>query len=374
MGSVAAMSHALPVIAETDAEAAAGAVYSFFTELTDREAIATLAAAVIPPLLRIALIIVVAYLLNRVVRRMIKRFVRNLATEGGGISRMQALRQRAPLKDTTPMDIGRATMRAETIAGVLRSLATAAVWGIAIIMILGEFAINLGPLIAGAGIVGVALGFGAQKLVQDFLSGIFMLMEDQYGLGDIVDTGEATGVIEGITLRTTRLRAIDGTVWHVPNGQISRIGNLSQEWARVLLDVGVAYDTDLPTAIDVIQATADDLAQDLDWAELIFEAPESWGVHALADSEITLRLAIKVAPGTQWKIERELRKRIKAAFDVSGIVIPFPQRTVWTRADGNGQAYLRQVEHDDSLHGKRRHESSPDDQGAAAGLPDNESQ
>ena len=323
--------------------AEAGAVYEFVLDLTGQERLATFAHTVMPAAGRILLILVVAYLANRIVRRLIRRATRRLAS-GEALGMIGTLRERTPLRDTTPMDLGRATLRAETIGGVLRSIASVAIWAIAVVMILGEFAINLGPLIAGAGIVGVALGFGAQKLVQDFLSGIFMLIEDQYGLGDIVDAGEAIGVIEGITLRTTRLRDINGTVWHIPNGSISRIGNQSQQWARALIDVGVAYDTDVPTAIELIERVAVDMSYESGWSELVLERPEVWGVQALADSEVTIRLVVKTRPGQQWKVEREIRKRLKAAFDTEGIEIPFPHRVVYTRRDDRRGGYLEEAD------------------------------
>ena len=327
----------MPAIAqeESPTEEVTSAIYRFVLDLTDSGGVAALAETVLPRMLRIALILLAAYFLNRLLRRGIKRFVRNLQSDVG-LSRFGALRARAPLADTTPMDIGRATMRAETLAGVLRSIGGFTIWTLAIVMVLSEFAINLGPLIAGAGIVGVALGFGAQKLVQDFLSGMFMLIEDQYGLGDIVDTGEAVGRIEAITLRTTRLRDVQGTVWHVPNGQINRIGNLSQQWARSLIDFGVAYDTDVTHAMTVIKGVLDDVAADPDWRTVIMEEPEVWGVEAFGPSEILIRSVVKVQPGKQFNINREIRKRMKAAFDAEGIEIPFPQRTVWVRDDSNG--------------------------------------
>src|SRR5690606_4989578 len=136
---------------------------------------------------------------------------------------------------------------------VLRSVASLVIWVAAVFVAVGSLRttnIELGPLIAGAGIVGVALGFGAQSLVKDFLTGLFMLIEDQYGVGDIVDVGPATGVVEGITLRTTRLRDVEGVLWHVPNGEIKRVGNLSQQWSRAVLDVPVPYETDLDRAIE----------------------------------------------------------------------------------------------------------------------------
>jgi small conductance mechanosensitive channel len=242
-------------------------------------------------------------------------------------------------------------MRTETLGNVLRSVASLVIWTVAVfvaITSLNTIDIELGPLIAGAGIVGVALGFGSQSLVKDFLSGIFMLLEDQYGVGDIVDVGPATGVVEGITLRTTRLRDVEGVLWHVPNGEIARVGNLSQQWSRSLLDIPVAYDTDLNAAISIIKQTADDLWADASWRGLVLEEPDVWGVEAFADSAILIRIVVKVVPAQQWAVSRELRLRIKSAFDDAGIEIPFPQTVVWVRdehamtesddaASGNGE-------------------------------------
>jgi len=230
----------------------------------------------------------------------------------------------------------RSTQRVEALSTVLRSVASFAIWTVAAFMVLGEFGINLGPLIAGAGIIGVALGFGSQSLVRDFLSGIFILVEDQYGVGDTVDLGEATGVVEVVSLRTTRVRSVDGTVWHVPNGAIDRVGNKSQHWSRALLDVQVAYGTDIAHAREVIKGVADGV-----WREQpgwVIEEPELWGVEALGPHGVELRLVIKTQPSRQWDVSRLVRERLKAAFDAEGIEIPFPQQTVWHRQADDGPA------------------------------------
>jgi small conductance mechanosensitive channel len=226
-------------------------------------------------------------------------------------------------------------MRTETLGNIMRSLASLIIWTAALFIAVDSLKtidVSLAPLLAGAGIFGVALGFGAQSLVKDFLSGTFMLLEDQYGVGDIIDAGPATGVVEGLTLRTTRLRDIEGVLWHVPNGEISRVGNLSQQWSRSLLDIPVAYSTDIDEAITVIKRTADELWQDPTWHGLVLEEPDVWGVEAFADSAILIRLVIEVVPAQQWTVSRELRMRLKAAFDEAGIEIPFPQTAVWIRS------------------------------------------
>jgi moderate conductance mechanosensitive channel len=199
--------------------------------------------------------------------------------------------------------------------------------------VLGELGLDVAPLIAGAGIAGVALGFGAQTVVKDFLSGMFMLVEDQFGVGDVIDAGDAVGTVEGVSLRTTRIRSVDGTLWHVPNGTIQRIGNKSQEWSRALLDIEVAYSTDLDTAQRIIKRVADEAWHDEVLAASILEEPEVWGVESLGASGVVIRTVLKTVPADQWKVMRALRLRIKEAFDAEGIEIPFPQQTIWVRGE-----------------------------------------
>jgi moderate conductance mechanosensitive channel len=280
-------------------------------------------------------ILALAWVASRVLRRLIKRFIRGLATKG--LERLGRLSEKAPLSGTAPIDLSRMQMRTETLVAVLSSITSFVVWGIAIVTILGSIGIELGPLIASAGIAGVALGFGAQNLVKDFLSGMFILMEDQYGIGDVVDlrdsigTPGANGTVEGISLRTTRLRDVEGVVWHVPNGEIRTAGNKSQQWARSLLDVSVAYDTDVQQACALLKQVADELWQDPEFGPDIIDEPEVWGLERIGPSELVLRMVIKVQPARQWAVNRELRVRIKRAFDDAGIEIPFPQHTVWLR-------------------------------------------
>jgi small conductance mechanosensitive channel len=294
--------------------------------------IVSAASTLLPAVLRIALIIVLAFVANRLVRRLIRRFIANVKEQG--LQKLGALR-RGPLATTGPIDLHRATMRTETVGTVLRSISTVMIGTIAIVLALGQIGLDVGPLVAGAGIVGVALGFGAQSLVRDFLSGIFILLEDQYGVGDIVDLGEGqnpiVGTVEGVTLRITRLRDVQGTVWYVPNGEIRSVGNKSHQWARSLIDIGVAYDTDIDHAIKVIKHVADELWRDPRWSDLILEEPEVWGVEEFGPSEILIRLVVKTEPAKQFDVNRELRARIKKAFDDEGIEIPFPQTTVWHR-------------------------------------------
>ena len=320
-----------------DASAVCLAVFN----TTGNATIAKVAQTVLVLPFKVALILGVALVAQRLVRRTIKRFVHAMNGERARAGVVPARTDGGPAKEHAPRALFdgshapsvRRAQRAETIGALLRSVSAAAIWSVAILMAMAELGLNLGPLIAGAGILGVALGFGAQHLVRDFVSGVFMLAEDQYGVGDVIDLGPATGRVEGVSLRTTRLRDVDGTVWHMPNGEITRVGNKSQQWARAVLDVEVAYDTDLPRATQVIQATADSMWEDEASTGLMLEEPEVWGVENLGADGIAIRLVVKTAPNEQLGIARELRARIKQAFDEAGIEIPFPQRTVWHRVE-----------------------------------------
>jgi small-conductance mechanosensitive channel len=237
----------------------------------------------------------------------------------------------APHGSAARIAAARRKQRAETLGGVLRSITTFTVFAIAAIMALSELGLDIGPLIAGAGIVGIALGFGAQTLVRDFLSGLFMLFEDQYGIGDVVDLGDATGTVEAVSLRVTRLRDVNGTVWYVRNGEILRVGNMSQNWARSVLDVRVGLGEDLTRVRSILEETCHGMWDDEDFSGKIIEEPEVWGVERMDPDAVVVRVAVKTAPLEQWAVARELRKRIKERFGHEGIEIPFPQQVVWNR-------------------------------------------
>jgi small conductance mechanosensitive channel len=274
---------------------------------------------------RIALIVVLAMVIRMLVNRGIRRLVTG-AAEGSVPVILRPLHDRTKgrLLEASPLSSERRRQRAETIGSVLRSSAALVVFTVAGAMILAELGFDLGPVIASAGIVGVAVGFGAQNLIKDFLNGMFMILEDQYGVGDVIDAGEATGTVEAVGLRTTRLRDVAGTVWHIRNGEIVRIGNKSQGWARAVLDIPVAWDSDVGEVRNVMKATADAMAAEEDWADKITEEPEVWGVEELGSSGLVVRLAVKTAPLEQWKVARELRERVKDAFDEAGIAIGLP--------------------------------------------------
>ncbi|MEZ5218236.1 MAG: mechanosensitive ion channel family protein [Ilumatobacteraceae bacterium] len=302
--------------------------------ITESRSAADVAQWIMDLPLRILFILLGAWFANRLVRKLIHRVVAGIVSDQTplAVKAVRKVRDNS-LLSTDSVPTMRSTARAKTMASVLKSVTSIVIWTIAGLLVLGEVGINLAPLIAGAGIVGVAVGFGAQSLVKDFLSGLFMLAEDQYGVGDIVDVGEASGVVEAVNLRTTRIRSVDGTVWHVPNGEIRRVGNMSQQWARAVLDIGVAYSSDIDRAAQIAKEVADAVHADPDFALKIIEDPEVLGVERLDASAVVIRLVVKTRPAEQWNVSREIRKRLKKRFDEEGIEIPFPQQVMWLRQE-----------------------------------------
>ncbi len=278
-------------------------------------------------------ILVVAFIVRWLLHRATSRLV-NRAASGVPGARLRG-RAREALLEVSPLSSPRRLQRAETIGSVLRSLISAFVFGIAFIEILGICGLNLAPIVASAGIVGVAVGFGAQNLVKDFITGIFMILEDQYGVGDVIDAGPASGTVEAVGLRTTRLRDVNGIVWHIRNGTIDRIGNKSQGWSRAVIDVPLAYSEDVARARAVIKDAADSVWRDPDYAEVVLEEPEVWGVEEFGVDALTVRLVVKTSPLEQWDVARALRQRIKEAFDREGIEIPSLHRALWGRIPGD---------------------------------------
>jgi len=305
-----------------------GAAYRWVRTQTGSEDWASVASWLVDKPFRILILWVVAWILSRVVRRLIRRFSDKLVGSAGS-GRIKRARDRAPnILISTQVPSVRSAARAETISGVLKSVSSGVIYVFALVYTLDVLGLNLGPLIAGAGVVGVALGFGAQSLVRDFLAGTFILLEDQYGVGDVVDLGDAVGTVEALNLRTTRLRDVNGTVWHVPNGEILRVGNKSQQWARALLDIVVAHGTDVDTALKILKDVADEVAGRPEMAADVLEEAEVWGVEALTQMGITLRLVIKTLPGSQWKVMRALRQEIRAALAEAGIQMSAPPGVV----------------------------------------------
>jgi small-conductance mechanosensitive channel len=330
-GTVAEM---LPETVEDACGDEPGSICEWVYEQSDgNETLAKLADWFVSRPLQIIVILLFAWIASHVVRRFVVRGVYRLVAPESGLAEKQFERlgiEGPALLGGAVHDPRRET-RALAISNVVAGTAVVLVWTIALITIADRIGLALGPLIASAGIAGVALGFGAQSLVKDWIAGLFMLLEDQYGIGDVVDLGEATGTVERFSLRATVLRGADGTVWHVPNGEVVRVGNLSQLWSVAILDVAVAYDTDLDRARTLLHETATEVCERDEFRESILESPEVLGVEALGIDGITLRLTVKTTPGKQWAVQRALREAVKQTFERGGVDIPFPQRTVWMR-------------------------------------------
>jgi len=219
--------------------------------------------------------------------------------------------------------------RARTLTGVLVMAGQIFILVIAAFIILSELGIDIAPILAGAGVVGIAIGFGAQGLVRDLLSGLFIVMENQYRVGDVVKIADVSGLVEEINLRRTVLRDLDGVVWVVPNGEIKVAGNFTKEWSRVNLNISVAYGTDLDRAISVINRVCEEMAKEPEWAPLILGTPKVLRVDSLGDSGIEIKILGETKPIRQWDVMGEIRKRLKKAFDQEGIEIPWPHTKVF---------------------------------------------
>ncbi len=273
--------------------------------------------------LSILLVVVVAGVVAMVVRRMISRSMNQLFSVSSEKkhNRKGKLRRRTSEVLLASGDTSvRTEARLETLTAVFRSIGTALVWFLALFFTLEVLGISLGPLLATAGIVGVALGFGTQTMVRDFISGFFIVAEDQFGVGDTIDVGGgAKGVVERITLRATHIRDPEGTMWHVANGQIVKVANKSQEWARALIDVVLPYDADISAVSDVMQEVADTIQSDPEWSTKITERAEIWGIQEFDSDGVHVRMVIKTEPAAQFGVLRELRARMKETFDERGI-------------------------------------------------------
>jgi small conductance mechanosensitive channel len=268
----------------------------------------------------ILLILIGAVIVRGLARRLIDRLTR--ASGGKVPALLRPLRERAPQALGTLLSERRA-QRAKTIGSVFKSITSAIVFGCAFMMILAELGVNLAPVLASAGILGVAIGFGAQNLVKDFLSGVFMMLEDQYGVGDVVDVGEASGTVEAVGLRITTMRDMNGTVWYVRNGEILRVGNSSQGFAVAVVDVPIGYGADVGQAVDILGHVAAEAVESAPLSDDVLEPPEVLGVERVSAAEgITMRLTVKVRPGRQWAVQRSLRARIMGAFENAGIQGP----------------------------------------------------
>jgi small-conductance mechanosensitive channel len=280
--------------------------------------------------------LVVGLVLQFLARRLIDKLV-SKAEEGVLPDRVStAVFGRA---EEPPPGSTRRVQRAKTLGTLLKSITSGVIVAVVLTMMLAVVGLNIGPILASAGILGVALGFGSQTLVKDFLSGIFLIFEDQYGVGDVVDMGEGlSGTVEAVSLRVTRMRDTNGTVWYLRNGELLRVGNMSQNWARTVLDVQISAREDLSRVRRVLTEVIHDLWEDDDFDGVIIEEPELWGIQDITPDAITMRVTLKTAPMEQWRVARELRERIKFRFDHEGIQAPYPTSYVMNRTAGGDGA------------------------------------
>lgn len=264
--------------------------------------------------LKITLITLLAYAVIRITVLVVRRFEHelNLGTNLEALERAK---------------------RARTLGSVVRNATTAIVTAIAVLMALRELRVDIAPVLAGAGIVGLAVGFGAQTLVRDVISGFFLILEDQVRVGDVAAINGTGGLVEAINLRTIVLRDLEGTVHVFPNGAITTLANRSKDFSYYVIDLSVAYDEDPDRVADVLRKTAAELQADPKFGPFVLDALEVLGVDAFADSAMILKVRIKTMPLKQWEVGRELRRRIKKAFDAAGIEIPYPTRVVTTRVE-----------------------------------------
>jgi small-conductance mechanosensitive channel len=298
--------------------------------------------------LRILFVIVVALVIRALANRVINRLTERAATTSLPVAaaairpairrRRAAAAQPPPSEDTAALSAAavaaagteRHEQRARALGSILRSGVSIVVFGIAALTILGDLGFNLTPLLLSTTVLGVALGFGAQNLVRDYLAGTLMLVEDHYGVGDTIHVSGTSGTVEAMTLLTTRLRDVNGVVWHVRNGTIDSVGNESQGWSRAVIDYPVPYEEDLTRIRALMDQAASSMFRERGWRKLMLEKPEVWGAQELSSKEVTMRIVAKTAPMRQWEVARELRARVKTVLDAAGVTPAGPDTIVIT--------------------------------------------
>lgn len=263
--------------------------------------------------LHIMLILVIALILSRILNRLTKSLRSRLISSG--LSKGDTFSESAK--------------RTDTIVRLIRQASLIVIWVMLVLAILGHLGIEIVPILAGAGIVGLAVGFGAQNLVRDVISGFFFILEDQIRVGDVAVVNGTGGLVEEINFRTIILRDLSGVVHVFPNGTVTTLSNMTKDWSAHVFDLGVAYREDTDRVVKVIREVGDAMTGDPEFGPLMLEAPEIFGLDKLGDSAVTIRGRIRTKPGKQWVIGREFNRRVKHAFDVAGIEIPFPHRTVY---------------------------------------------
>ena len=280
---------------------------------------------------RFVLILALAALLSRIVARLVGELVARLAVDDGRGDSMRALESKK---------------RADTLTNVASRTVTIAIWAVAIVMALSEIGFNVGPLLAGAGVAGIAVGFGAQNLVRDFFARFFLLTENQIRVGDVAVINGQAGLVEKINLRTTILRDVAGEVHVFPNGAITQLTNKTREYSFYVFDVGVAYKEDIERVMRVMEAVAAELKKDAEIGKMMLEPIQVFGLDKFADSAIVVKARIKTTPNQQWTVGRAYNLRLKKRFDAENIEFPFPHRTVIIRGE-NQEDELRKLVRDE---------------------------
>jgi small conductance mechanosensitive channel len=286
--------------------------------------------------LQILIIVVIAVAIRWISVAVLNRIIKRMAAQGRRERLGETRRAERTQELSEVLMSQRRQQRAEAIGALLRSVITAAVLIIALLLILPILGIDVAPLLASAGVLGVALGFGAQSLVKDYLSGIFLVFEDQYGVGDLVDLGEAVGVVEDVTLRITRLRDLSGVVWYVRNGEILRVANQSQGWVLAAVDIPVAYDENLDKVRECVNAVAEDMYGDPQYDDMLLGKPTYAGVESVSGEAVFIKVIAKAAPEKQIPLTRAIRARIKDSFDRAGVRVPIVVRPYPPGAGGAG--------------------------------------
>ncbi len=277
-------------------------------------------------LFRVILIIAGAWVLTRLAKPMLER--------------LEPLIVKARHKDEAESE---AEKRAKTLTQIVWHILRVTLGAVAVMMVLGQLGLQVGPILAGVGIAGLAVGFGAQSLVKDIITGFFFMLENHYRVGDVVRTAGVAGRVETITLRVTTLRDLQGRVHVIPNGQIDTLTNFTKHWSRAVLDIGVAYKEDVDEVMAVLAEVGEELRQDKDFKELIMEPMKMMGVEDFGESQVTIRMFFTTQPLKQWDVSREFRRRVKRAFDEHGIEFPFPHRTIYMGTGDQGQLSVEQI-------------------------------
>ena len=259
---------------------------------------------------KIGLILLGAFIAYRIIKAIVHKFEKKVRTE----------------EAVVPTELEK---RAKTLARIIQTGLIGVVAVIAIMMIIRELGLDIGPILAGAGIIGLAVGFGAQSLVKDVISGFFILMEDQFRVGDIIQIGGVAGQVKHMSLRVSILRDLEGKVHYVPNGSVNVVSNLTKEWARAVLDIGVAYKEDVDQVMQVLKDIGSEMEKDPKYSQFVLEPLQILGVSNFADSAVVIKVMFKTLPLKQWDVGREFRRRVKKTFDEKGIEIPFPHVTLY---------------------------------------------